>query len=126
MTHPAAWGRAKSAGRRRHEAGRMNGLEADYAGYLGMLKAAGEIEHFDFEAVRLRLADKTWYLPDFFVQLTDGTMEFHETKGRWEDDALVKHKVAAEQHSWARFVAIRRLPGGCWKKEYAFIEDREA
>lgn len=43
-------------------------------------------------------------------------MELHEVKGHWEDDARVKIKVAAEQHPWFRFLAVRAR-GGVWEIE---------
>jgi hypothetical protein len=45
-------------------------------------------------------------------------LEFHETKGFWRDDALVKIRAAAEQYPWFRFLAFRKLPkGGGWQRE---------
>jgi hypothetical protein len=79
----------------RRESGQMNGLEKKYAKRLESLKAAGEILEWHFEAVKLRLAPATFYTPDFLVMLADCTIELHETKGYWEEDAKVKVKVAA-------------------------------
>lgn len=75
---------------------------------------------FAFEPHKLRLADRTFYTPDFGVLLMDGTFEFHEVKGHWEDDARVKIKVAAEQHWMFKFVAVRPVAkkrGGGWSRE---------
>lgn len=114
-TRPRARGRLIG-----HRPGRMNGLEAEYARLLDARVARGELAGWQFEAVKLYLADNTWYTPDFFVLLADGGIEFHETKGRWEEDARVKFKVAAERFYWARFVAVTRRPrkaGGGWNEE---------
>lgn len=77
--------------------GEMNKLEAKYSEYLDQCQLAGMISLWRYESEKLRLADKTWYLPDFKVILPDGLIEFHEVKGFWRDDARVKIKVAAEQ-----------------------------
>ena len=46
--------------------------------------------------MKLILADRCSYLPDFFIVKADGTPEFHETKGFWRDDARIKVKMAAK------------------------------
>lgn len=106
---------AKAVRRAFHKAGEMNKTEAAYAAYLEMLKHAGEIADYRFEAVKLRLADKTFYTPDFIVLAPDGVLEMHEVKGFWEEDARVKIKVAAAQFPF-RFVAITRDKGN-WSFE---------
>lgn len=106
---------AKAVRRAFHKAGEMNKTEAAYAAYLEILKRAGEIADYRFEAVKLRLADKTFYTPDFVVLAPDGVLEMHEVKGFWEEDARVKIKVAAAQFPF-RFVAITRDKGN-WSFE---------
>ena len=50
-----------------------------------------------FEAIKIRLADNTFYTPDFLVVVNDLRLELHEVKGAIVmDDAKVKLKVAAE------------------------------
>jgi len=100
---------------KRREPGAMNKLEARYAETLRLRKIAGEIAWFAYEAWRFRLADRTYYNPDFIVLLADGTIEAHEVKGFWEDDARVKIKVAAEMHP-VQFVAVK-LVRGAWEYE---------
>ena len=46
-------------------AGRMNKTEAAYAELLAARAHVGEILEFKFESLKLRLADRTWYTPDF-------------------------------------------------------------
>jgi len=46
----------------------------------------------------------------------DGGIELHEVKGHWEDDARVKIKVAATQHPWFRFLAVKAGKTG-WQYE---------
>ena len=103
----------------RMKAGRMNKTEAAYAGLLETRKQLGEVAWYRFEGLKLRLADNTFYTPDFAVMLADGSMECHEVKGHWVDDARVKIKVAAEQYPF-RFIAVKAKPkkeGGGWAYE---------
>jgi hypothetical protein len=90
---------------------KMNGLEKSYAQYLEFLKKAGEIKDWKFEPINFRLADKCFYKIDFLIRNNDDSIEFHETKGRWEDDALVKFKVVAEMYPFWIFKAIMRKDG---------------
>ena len=85
----------------------MNGMEARYAQELERRRMAGEVSHWSFEAMKLRLADRTWYTPDFRVLMPDGSIECHEVKGFREAAGQVKIKVAAELHPF-RFVMVRR------------------
>lgn len=96
-------------------AGKMNKTEARYADYLAGEQAAGRIRWFKFEAIKLRLADRTTYTPDFPVLTASGAIEFHEVKGFWRAAARVKIKVAAELFPF-RFVAVTRRAGG-WQRE---------
>lgn len=98
----------------------MNGTERLYAQHLDLRIRIGEVARHDFESIRLRLADDTWYTPDFTVYLADGTVEFHEVKGFWRDDARVKFKVAADKFPFV-FVAIRRVKG---RWEFERLEPR--
>ena len=90
----------------RNPAGTMNKTEARYADCLELMKRAGEIIDWKFEPVKLKLAKRTSYTPDFLVVYPD-RFELHEVKGHWEDDARVKIKVAQKQFPWFQFVAIQ-------------------
>jgi len=107
------------ARRRRHTPGKMNTYERQYAEQvLDPQKLAGEVLEYWFERFTFKLADDCRYTPDFVVMLADATLEIREVKGRWEDDALVKIKVASEMFSIFTFIAIQRLTkkeGGGWK-----------
>lgn len=103
----------------RLKAGTMNKTEAAYCQHLELRKRYGEIDWYRFEGIKLRLADNTFYTPDFAVMLANGQMEMHEVKGYWTDDARVKTKVAAEQYPF-RIIGVTKLPakaGGGWKVE---------
>lgn len=93
--------------RGRHQPGVMNKLEAMYAIHLEQLKYNGLVLWFAFESIKFKLADKTYYTPDFMVMDKAGLIEVHEVKGFWEDDARVKIKVAASKFSLFKFVAIK-------------------
>lgn len=86
----------------RLKTGQMNQTEAAYAAELELRRIAGEVAWYRFEGVKLRLADNTFYTPDFAVMLAS-----NEVKGHWLDDARVKIKVAAEQYPF-RFIAVKK------------------
>lgn len=103
----------------RLKTGERNKSEAAYEVHLEARRVAGEIAWFKFEGVKLRLADNTFYTPDYAVMLSSGEMEMHEVKGYWEDDARVKIKVASEMYPF-RFVAVQpraKKYGGGWTTE---------
>lgn len=100
----------------RMKTGKMNNTEKAYAHHLEMQRRAGEISYYSFDGINLRLADSTFYKPDFLVMKSDGQLEIHEVKGFWTDDALVKIKVAADKFPF-RFIAIMKQTkknGGGW------------
>lgn len=110
--------RVPAKGQTYHTEGVPNGLESAYAQYLEGLLYAGEILLWMFERVRLTLAGRTTYLPDFFVVRADGAAEFHETKGFWRDDARAKIKIAAQEFPCFGFVAVQRNKNtGAWEFE---------
>lgn len=103
----------------RLKTGQMNKTEAAYCEQLELRKRVGEIAWYRFEGIKLRLADNTFYTPDFAVMLTTGEMELHEVKGFWTDDARVKTKVAADQYPF-RVIGVTKQAkkaGGGWKTE---------
>lgn len=102
-------------------AGAMNKSEESYSAFLSQRQLAGEVLWFKFEGIKLRLADNTFYTPDFAVMTADEVIELHEVKGFMQDDAAVKIKVAASVYPF-RFFLVRARPkkdGGGWSlKEY--------
>jgi hypothetical protein len=109
-----------AAGRPRHKPGTMNKTEEKYAADLQVALLAGEIDWWEFEPFKLRLAPLTTYSPDFGVMKPDGVIELHEVKGHWEDDARVKIKIAADKFWMFKFVAMKVRPkrdGGGWVAE---------
>ena len=103
----------------RLKTGAMNKTEQAYAATLDARRHAGEVAWFKFEGMKFRLADNTFYTPDFAVMLADGALEMHEVKGYWQDDARAKIKIAADMYPM-RFLAIQAKPkrgGGGWSVE---------
>jgi hypothetical protein len=99
--------------------GTMNKTEAAYDEHLKSLHHTGEVIWHKFEAVKLRLADNTFYTCDFAVLPASGVLEMHEVKGFWQDDAKVKIKVAASIYPF-RFIVVKaraKKNGGGWERE---------
>jgi hypothetical protein len=97
-------------------AGSMNGLETRYSSeVLNMRKLGGELVDWKFEALKFRLAKRTFYTPDFLLVFHD-RFEIHEAKGFWEEDARVKIKVAQQMFPWFAFVAVQHIKNE-WKYE---------
>lgn len=111
MTRDLALGRLKT--------GQMNKTEARYDTHLKALTMAGDVLWHKFEGVKLRLADNTFYTPDFAVLPKSGVLEMHEVKGFWRDDARAKIKIAADLYPFVfkAFVALPKKSGGGWKEE---------
>jgi hypothetical protein len=65
----------------RLKTGEMNKTEAAYDQHLWQLRFAGEVLWHKFEAIKLRLADNTFYTSDFAVMTADLAIELHEVKG---------------------------------------------
>lgn len=103
----------------RLKTGQMNKSEEAYSKTLEDRKHSGEVSWFKFEGVKFRLADNTFYTPDFLVMTANGELEAHEVKGFWQDDARAKIKIAADLYP-LRFVAIKaksKKDGGGWAIE---------
>jgi hypothetical protein len=103
----------------RLKTGQKNKTEQAYEKHLETLRYVGKVLWFKFVGVKLRLADNTFYTPDFAVMLADGQMELHEVKGFWQDDARAKIKIAADLYPF-RFIAIKaksKKDGGGWDVE---------
>ena len=99
--------------------GQMNRTEAAYARFLDEQRHAGAVLWWKFEGLKLRLADNTFYTPDFAVLAADGILECHEIKGFWQDDARAKIKIAADTYPF-RFLAFKaeaKKRGGGWVSE---------
>lgn len=91
----------------------MNNTERAYSVLLEAKRRRGEIVRWDYEPIKMRLADNTYLTPDFRVICADGEEQFHETKGGFvREDAWIKLKLAAELHPY-RFL-MAQLRKGAW------------
>ena len=95
-----------------HTPGEMNRMEKAFAGELDLWKIAGEIQEYQFESVKLKLAKGCYYTPDFLV--VKDHIYFYEVKGFMRDDAAVKLKIAARLFPWAQFILVTQ-DGSGWK-----------
>lgn len=113
---PAKPGINKSFALGRLKTGEMNATERRYDEFLALQQHTGEILWRKFEGIKLRLADNTFYSPDFAVMTAANELQCHEVKGFMTDDANVKIKVAAEMYPF-RFFLVRakaKKDGGGW------------
>ena len=68
-----------------------------------------------YEQIKFRLADATFYTPDFVVIGLNWRMRAIEIKGFLRDDAAVKFKVAKERFPWVEFEMVRKVKGA-WER----------
>lgn len=97
--------------------GAMNKTELAYSHLLEVRKACGEVAWWRFEAIKLMIAPNTSITIDFFVMLSNGELQAHDTKGSkfmMQDDAHAKTKVAASIFPWAFYYAFpdKAVAGG--------------
>lgn len=101
--------------------GSMNKTETAYALVLETQKQAGQILDYRFHALKIRLADNTYYEADFVVLHADMRLAIHETKGGWTTDkGQLKIKIAAQTLPWFGFYKCsqrRKSEGGGWNIE---------
>jgi len=108
---------------RKRERGEQNKTEARFEREWIMPRVmAQEIAWFAFEAIKLRLADATFFTADFSILPVDGVLEIIDVKGSpriVEEDARVKIKVAAELFPFRFFFAwpLPKAEGGGWHRD---------
>lgn len=93
----------------------MNRAEVEYSLVLERERRAGEIQRYRFEAVKVRVGEGCFYVPDFFVERDGGKPLFVEVKGFLRDDARVKFLAAKELHDWADWQMWRKGQTG-WER----------
>lgn len=79
--------------------------------YLETMMFARRLRRFRYEPMRLRLADGSWYKPDFLVEHNDGRLELEEVKGYRREAAIVRFKVARELYPMFTFTMITKRNG---------------
>lgn len=87
-------------------------LEERYYAHLAGQARGGEIAAFSYEPEKLRLADGTFYTPDFRVVTLEGFVQFHETKGFMREAARIRLNVAAELHPYEFLVVYAQGTDG--------------
>ena len=102
-----------------HTPGKMNQTEEKWSWELEIEKRAGIIDDWLFEPIRLKLADRCTYTPDFMVAVYERGIAFHEIKGGGpiRDDAIVKFKMAREKY-WYFDFHMYQLKDGIWTEKY--------
>jgi len=115
-SHPSKTTSPSKAKARIKRPGVMTKLEERYSEHLEALRLCGEIQRWDYEPVKLRLAKGTYYTPDFRV-LKNDYIYYHEVKGFWRSTGRVKIKCAAEVHDCYQFIAIQ-WKNKSWEYEY--------
>lgn len=93
-----------------------NKTEVEFGLMLEARRHKGEFLIVEFEAVKLKVGDGTYYTPDWICQSRYARPVIFEVKGkhRW-DDAIVKYKAAKERYSWADFEMWEKTSDG-WKR----------
>jgi len=93
---------------------------------LELRKKAGDITDWWFETWRGRLADNTFYCPDFLILHNTGLLECVETKGHLEEAAGVRFKVARERFYFFKWTMLGwdKRRGGWYEKLKAKGEER--
>jgi len=71
-------GAKKPNPRGRHTPGNMNKSEQAFAGHLDMQKMAREVRDWKFESIKLKLADNTYFIPDFNVEMANGDLVMYK------------------------------------------------
>ena len=102
----------------RLKTGEMNQGEKKYAEYLDLLLHLKQIAWYKFEGIKFRLADNTFFSPDFVVMMPNGEMQIRDVKGYMMEDANVKIKMAAEIYPFRFFIVKKQAKkdGGGWKE----------
>jgi hypothetical protein len=86
----------------------MNKLERKFSEVLEANRFYDNVLAWHFEKLKLRIAGRTWYTPDFLVEVYAGRPAICEVKGHMEDDAAVKLKAAADLYPCFRWLLVRR------------------
>nr|DAH83235.1 MAG TPA: Endonuclease [Caudoviricetes sp.] len=99
--------------------GKMNKTEQAYAALLDEQKRQGLILDYRFHAIRVRLADNTFYEVDFLVIDAGLGLAIHEVKGGFTTDkGQLKIKLCAEALPWLRCIKVTKQTakqGGGWE-----------
>ncbi|MBR8344678.1 hypothetical protein [Burkholderia ambifaria] len=87
-----------------------------YGALLATMRSIGRVLWFRANPIKLRLADETYYCPNFAVMVASGHLEMHHVIDAANNEPLTTVKIAAEQFPF-RFVAVHRDDSCGWKFE---------
>ena len=87
--------------------------EANYARYLNLLVAHGQIKSWEYEPdvfyfENIKRGTRS-YLPDFKVENNDGTIEYHEVKGWMDAVSKTKLKRMKKYYPDVKIVLVDKL-----------------
>lgn len=104
---------AVNVAQRRPQRKGMNKTESEFLRQLSVLHPNDVIL---FEAIKLRIADRCYYCPDFMMIDLHCRLTFVEVKGKhiWED-SMIKFKAAREMYPWAAFEMHQKRADG-WRR----------
>lgn len=97
-------------------------LEHRYARYLQLLKESKYIRDWWYEKKRFEFPERKRgsreYTVDFTTQMPDGSTEYHETKGHFEDKDVAKAHCVQRWYPDARItLVLQSIPGRKSKKD---------
>lgn len=84
----------------RLKTGQMNKTESAYCQHLELRKRAGEIVWYRFEGIKLRLADNTFYTPDFCCDA------HHRRDGTARSERFLDRRRQGENQSRRRSISV--------------------
>ena len=101
----------------RLKVGQQNATEREYGAVLDARRSAGEVAWSKFEGLKLRLADNTFYTPDYAVMLTSGDNVLKAAGDGlngivWRDDAQIASAQIIKLYSETPrlIIEVRELP----------------
>ncbi|WP_175837078.1 hypothetical protein [Burkholderia anthina] len=109
-----ALSRMRSLGRLRTR--KVDAAIEAYGELLATLRLRGDVLWFRANPIKLRLADETYYGPNFAVMVASGHLEMHHVMDAAKNEPLTTVKIAAEQFPF-RFVVVHRDDSCGWKFE---------
>ena len=112
------WQQRGAKGRKREPG--LNGLEKDFLANVltPWLHSGAILWHSEHEAIKLRLADNTYYSPDWFVMTPTGDLKAYEVKGGlFPEKNRIKTKVAAELFPFPITICRRPRKREPWQYE---------
>lgn len=98
--------------------GEMNKTEQRFEqDYLKPLTHIGTFKDYEYESVKLKLGNGTYYTPDFCAWHPNGSVTFFEVKGAYiRDKGAMTIKIAASKYPLFKFV-LAQYSKGQWTEQ---------